>query len=227
MCKVKYAVTVKEIMPHGPVYVGRGASWLPIPAINCSTPSHAGPYSGLTRKSEVSIIMVLNTALAEFFCCHVRSIDPLCGVIEFTFLLLCRPTQRKSKPCDPVAPSIATRKKSATRCSPNTTSLIPTIWCSSNTKRFELSMSMVVQLLRHPRILASRDPLFTRRRRTSDRRDLGGFCPKSVVRKKHANSRRKSASIWRSLLSQSPILKPLRLPQESEDASALLSIPAP
>jgi len=70
-------------------------------------------------------------------------------------------------------------------------------------------------------------PLFTRRRRTSDRRDLGGFCPKSVVRKKHANSRRKFASIWRSLLSQSPILKPLRLPQESEDASALLSIPAP
>ena len=162
-----------------------------------------------------------------FLSCHVQSIDPICGLVLFTFLLLCRPTQRKSKPCDPVAPSIATRKKSATRCSRNTTSLIPTIWCSSNTKRFELSMSMVVQLLRHPRILASRDPLFMRRRRTSGTKDSGVFCPKSVVRKKHANSRRKSASICGSLLSQSPILKPLRLPQESEDASALLSIPGP
>ena len=88
-------------------------------------------------------------------------------------------------------------------------------------------LRMVVQLLRHPWILASHDPLFKRRRRTSGKRDLVGFWPKSVVRKKHANSRRKFASIWRSLLSQSLILKPLRLPQESEDASALLSIPAP
>ena len=38
---------------------------------------------------------------------------------------------------------------------------------------------------------------------------LGGLLPQSVVRKRHANSHRKSAAIWRSLLAQSPILKPL------------------
>jgi len=49
----------------------------------------------------------------------------LCGVIYFTFLLSCRPTQRKSKRYAPVAPSIATRKKSVTPCSPNITSFDP------------------------------------------------------------------------------------------------------
>jgi len=55
---------------------------------------------------------------------------------------------------------------------------------------------------------------------------IGGLLPKSGVLKRRANSRRKSASIWRSLLPQSPILKRLRSSKESDDASALCSIHA-
>jgi len=77
------------------------------------------------------------------------------------------------------------------------------------------------------KVPASRGPLSMRRRRTSGTKDSGVFYPTSVVRKRHANSRRKSASIWKSLSLQSPILNPLCSSQEFDGASASFSIPAP
>src|SRR5271166_4184618 len=65
-----------------------------------------------------------------------------------------------------------------------------------------------------------------RRRKTFARKESGVFFPKSAVRKRRANSRRESASMWRSLLPQSPSLKGLCSFKESEDASASCSIHA-
>src|SRR6202030_3848023 len=56
LCKVKYAVNVKEIMPCDPVDVSRGASPLPITSIHYSTDTHAGLSFELTGKSRMSII---------------------------------------------------------------------------------------------------------------------------------------------------------------------------
>jgi len=147
-------------------------------------------------------------------------------ILLYTTVACAAQRKKKSRRCAPPAPSTATRKKFATPCSPNTTSSIPMIWFSSNTRRFARLMSIAVRSRKQLWILAFRGPPSMRLGQICIKRASRGCFPKNAVPKSRASSHRKFAAISRSLLTRRPICRPLYWSKEFEDASVSCSIHA-